>query len=235
MINGRLPLGGILSVAYKPIFYHLWYLYALIGIYLLASLISLRVSPSWSMLAALVVLMFVLNDAGLAPVGSKIALDGKTIIYFLLTVSGAVLGQLLSSLGDSRQTVVSRSAFLLFGLFSISIAVMTQRESLSSGAFVNTFYDYTHPLVIGAAISAFTWLRLARPSRIFVPAIKSISANSLAIYGIHAFILEFVRRLSDVVDAPVPLEILVAFLYVGLSSYLTARLIRRFDSRGYFT
>lgn len=233
--SGQLPLSGILSLPYQPIFYHLWYLYAILGIYLIASVISLRMSSSWFSMTSLLILMFVLNDAGISPVGSKISLDGSSIIYLLLAVSGSVLGRLLPSLEIAYQAHISRLAFLLFGLFSIAIAVMTHHASVKVGTFVNTYYGYTHPLVIGAALSGFTWLHLTSPHKIFAHLLRRISENSLAIYGVHAFILVFARRAANTVDMPAYLEITIVFFFVISVSYLAARLLRVIDRRSYFT
>lgn len=233
--SGRLPLSGILALPYQPIFYHLWYLYALLGIYLIASVMSLRAPASWSLLGSLLILMFVLNDAGMAPRGSKIALDGNSIVYLLLAISGSVLGTLLPTLGSGHKALLSRSAFLLFWLCSITIGVMTHYSSVIAGTFVNTFYGYTHPLVIGAALSGFTWLHLTSPHKLLAPLLRQISENSLAIYGIHAFILVVARRAADIVDVPAYLEITIVFIFVVATSYLVARALRLIDRRGYFT
>lgn len=233
--RGYLPLKSILAMPYQPVFYHLWYLYAVLAIYLVASVVSLRMPASWAMMAALLVLMFGLNGAGLAPQGSRLALSGSSIVYLLLAISGAVLGDLLPTLRDERRTFYACSAFIVFFFCVIATALMTRHASMAAGSFVGTFYNYSHPLVIGAAISGFTCLHLASPPQLLRKIIRSISDNSLAIYGVHAFILVLAQRAANATDAPAAVEMSFVFIFVATSSYLVARLLRQIDRRGYFT
>lgn len=233
--RGYLPLTSILAMPYQPVFYHLWYLYSVLAIYLLASVVSLRMPASWAMMASLLVLMFGLNGAGLAPQGSRLALSGSSIVYLLLAVSGAVLGNLLPTLRDERRTFYAWSAFITFSFCVIATALMTRHASITAGSFVGTFYNYSHPLVIGAAISGFTCLHLASPPQILKKIIRSISDNSLAIYGVHSFILVLAQRAAKATNAPAYLEMVFIFIFVATASYLVARLLRQIDLRGYFT
>jgi surface polysaccharide O-acyltransferase-like enzyme len=233
--RGQFPLTEILALPYQPAFYHLWYLYALLGIYLLASVVTTRTPASWSFLTALIILMFVLNDAGLTPAKSKLAFDGNSIIYLLFAVSGASFGSILASLSNAHKALCLRASFALFCIFGFAIAVMTHQASIAADTFLKTFYGYTHPLVIGAALSGFTCLHLVSPPKRLTQVIRRISENSLAIYGVHAFILEFVRRAASFVEAPTPLKISAVFISVSFTSYLFARLLRLIDRRKYFT
>jgi surface polysaccharide O-acyltransferase-like enzyme len=234
-LGGSFPLGRVLALPYQPAFYHLWYLYALLGIYLLASIITVRLPTSWSMLMALMILMFVLNDAGLAPNSSSVSLDGSSIIYLLLALSGAVLGNLLATINSSDRRVLSWMAFIVFCSSVVGITWSTHNVSTDAGTFVSTFYSYSHPFVIAAALSCFTWLHLARIPRIIAPVIRRISEHSLAIYGVHAFVLEGTRRVASLIETPAALEIAVVFLFVTAASYLVARLLRLIDPKRYFT
>lgn len=235
IFGGTFPMAKLMALPYQPAFYHLWYLYALIGIYLLASIITLRAPVTWATLAMLLVLMVVLNDAGLAPEGSRVALDGKSIIYLLLAISGYVLGHLLPTLDATKKVHASRAALVLYVLCATGSTYMTHQASLAAGAFVPTYFDYTHPLVIGAAFSAFTWLHLFSPPKALSRIIETIANNSLAIYGVHAIILVFARAASRAIDAPAYLEIPATFLSVLAASYVVARALRHIDRDGYFT
>ena len=233
--TGQFPLAKIAALPFQPAYYHLWYLYALIGIYLLGSIITVRPTASLSMLAALCLLMFVINDSGLAPQGSDIALDGASIIYLLFAMSGSVLGQLLSNLDPMQKHWGRRGALVTFWLCVILITVMTHQASAAAGRFISTYYSYTHPLVIAAALSCFTWLRLASPGRVLRPLLRRVAEHSLAIYGVHALALDGLRGLSALADLPAGIEILWSFLIVTLVSYLVARGLRACDPRKLFT
>lgn len=233
--TGHFPLGRVLSMPYQPVFYHLWYLYAVLGIYLAGSVVTIRPAITTNSVVALLILMFVLNGAGLAPKGSDLALEGRSIIYLLLAVSGAVLGQLLPAIGTRHRALVRRFAFVAFWLCVIGIAAMTYQSSAAEDQFVATYYGYTHPLVIGAAFSCFSWLRLAEPAKILMPFMRRVADHSLAIYGIHAIILAVVRKVAEVTDFPAIFEIPTIFMVVLLLSYAIACALRSIDPRKIFT
>jgi surface polysaccharide O-acyltransferase-like enzyme len=231
----RFPLDRIVHILYQPVFYHLWYLYALLGIYLIGSIVNIRPSVSGTSVVVLCILMFILNDAGATPFGSVLALDGQSIIFFLLAVSGAVMGQLLPTLSSKRQALVRRASFIGFWLIIIAIAYLTQGASKAAGQFVKTYYSFSHPLVIGAAFTCFTWLHLAKPPRFIQSALQHISDHSLAIYGVHALVLFALRKITNFTQQPAVVEIVLIFTATFVLSYLIALLLRCGDPRKFFT
>lgn len=233
--KGYLPLNRILAMPYEPVFYHLWYLYALLGIYLIASLVTVRTPASVTAITALCILMLVLNDSGLAPEGSDLALGGNSIIYLLFAFAGFILGNILRTVDPSRTGSLRWASLATFCLSIAAIAYFTHKASLAANQFVGEFYNYTHPLVIIAALSCFSWLRLASPGLRLRAFFQRISTHSLAIYGVHALLLDLLRPIAGTVDHPAGIEMIWMFALVLTGSYLAALILRRADPRQFFT
>lgn len=221
----------------KPVFYHLWFFYAIGLIYLLSPFIQVKQAPARLLLVAATVLGVLANPQlpalnwqkiHLLPINLYISGDA---FYYLLY---ALLGRALGTLDLGRQERNNRRYGLLAGVIflasTLAIAFGTERQSLINQNFAETFYTYCGPLVFISALSLFVF------ARTFLDKVNSrflalISRHSLAIYGLHALIIIAIR--GKHLDFPTHPLLNIAFLYAcGLGGgLLLAILIGKADRR----
>lgn len=215
----------------KPVFYHLWFFYALAVIYLFSPLI--RVPPvSGRYLTLAVVLLAIianpnmpevaLGQAQILPVNLYIV--GDTFYYLLYGIVGRALGVLTLTRGAMR---ISLPVFVASVLL---IALGTWRQTLANENFTQTFYLYANPLVFIAAVSLMAVFK--SPSlNVTLPGVAFISRHSLAIYGFHALIIHFIRTHDLALSAWPVLDIVYVFVCAVLCSALLSLLLQRADIR----
>lgn len=220
------------QILHKPVFYHLWFFYAIGLIYLLSPFIHVKPVSGKMLFAAAAVLGVLANPQLPAVSWHKISLlpvnlyiSGDAFYYVLYALMGRALGCM--ALEKQWQ---GRVAGLVFVASTLLIAVGTQRQSLSNQNFAETFYTYCSPLVFISALSLFIWAKqhLAKRS---LRGLALISRHSLAIYGLHALIIIGIRGRH--LDFPAYPLLNIAFLFVcGLGGgLLLAVLIGKIDRR----
>ncbi|MGD8163859.1 acyltransferase [Pantoea sp. FN0307] len=222
---------SLLHLLQKPVFYHLWFFFAIITIYLFSPLI--QVKPATARYVILMVLVVAVlanpNTAEQAagrfqwlPVNLYISGDS---IYYLLY---ALLGRALGTMQCDRRGVSWLMA-LLFIVCVAGISVGTKKELHVNGAFSDLWYLYCGPLVFIGALSLFVLFKncLNRP----LPGLALISRNSLPIYGFHALFIHFMRtHYLDHKQWPL-LDIALVFTTTLAGSLLLALALRRLDRR----
>ncbi|NDL64676.1 acyltransferase family protein [Enterobacteriales bacterium SAP-6] len=228
-INATQALEGVLQ---KPIFYHLWFFYAVIVIYLLSPLIEIK-PVSAGYLAIIILLLAVLanpntvafNHGRITLLPVNLFISGDTFYYFLYAVLGRAVGIL--NLPGKKIPAIAAAIFILA---VVLVAVGTKRQMIINGDFADTYYLYCGPLVFIGAISLFVFFKQAFGHRSF-PLLRLISRYSLAIYGFHAFIIHFIRTHGLDFKTLPPLDIIYVFMLTLLLSLLLAAGVRRIDAR----
>ena len=221
-------LRGILQ---KPVFYHLWFFYAIAVIYLLSPLISVKRVSRRYLAVALVVLAAIANpntdklafgNAHLLPV--NLYIYGDTFYYLLYALAGRAIGMM-----EARGRAVGWLAALGFALCVALIARGTKHQLFINGNFADTYYIYSGPLVFMAAVALLVWVKHCLPQPIGW--LSVFSRHSLAIYGFHALIVNVMRsRHLDFTGHPL-LDIFWVFgVALGLSLLLSVGL-QRLDTR----
>lgn len=213
----------------KPVFYHLWFFYAIIVIYLLSPLITVKPVAAGYLAAVVVILGVIANPnmvslswqgVHLLPVNLYVV--GDTFYYVLYALMGRAIGML-----DTQRRGVSGGAALLFIACVSAIALSTHHQTLLNGNFADTFYVYCGPLVFVAALSLFVWCKNCLTSSL--PGLRLIAENSLAIYGFHAVIINFIRgHKLDFTGWPI-LDIGYVFMSALLLSLLLSMGLHRLD------
>ncbi|CAI0912583.1 acyltransferase [Serratia ficaria] len=221
-------LRGILL---KPVFYHLWFFYAIAVIYLLSPLISVKPVSRRYLAAVLAILAVVAN-----PNTDKLAFDnvhllpvnlyiyGDTFYYLLYALAGRAIGMM-----DTGRRGVGWLAALGFALSVALIARGTKSQLFINGNFADTYYIYCGPLVFVAAVSLLVWVKNCLPEPIGW--LSLFSRHSLAVYGFHAIIVNFMRSRHLELTAYPLLDIFWVFgVALALSLLLSAGL-QRLDTR----
>ncbi len=215
------------SLLWRPSYYHLWFIYVLLGIYLYMPIIRkvIKIYDD-SILIYYVFVWFLV--ASVLFFSDKFG-DMSIPIYFR-PFSGylgyLVLGYLLSKRDYQKRHGIC--AFLIFIIFTFLTAYGTYLLTVNNeGIFVGYLYGYLTPNVILASISSFILIKyLVHVTRLahkafLVVLIKSISDCSFGIYFLHTVFLRLLQAgdlgftLSAFISHPmysVPLTAIITFV-----------------------
>jgi surface polysaccharide O-acyltransferase-like enzyme len=216
----------------KPVFYHLWFFYAIGLIYLLSPFIAIKKSPPQAVLL-LAILLGVLANPQLPALGWQgfhllpfnLYISGDAFYYLLYALMGRALGTL-----ERGKNGYGWAAGLIYLASSALIALATYHQSENNHNFAGTFYSYCGPLVFISAIALFIGAKQlldSHSSRL----LAAISRHSLAIYGFHALIIIGLR--GQHLDFPQFPLLNVGYLFIcGFGGgLLLAMLLARLDRR----
>lgn len=230
--SAQLSFYSLYSMVLTPVYYHLWFLYAIIGLYLFVPILRVIVCHApesylkyyvalWFLAAALIPL-----SEWLTGLSSRIDLRGVSGMSGYLVV-GYLFSRRLVSVG------VMRGAVVLFVTSTFFAAIVTYFLTVKNdGKFVGYFYGYLTPNVILASCSAFVVIKYAVTRFDFfrhpavLAAVSSLSSTSFGVYLIHAMYLYLLAegRLGvDILDLDlgeiftVPLTVILVFAVSHLS------------------
>ncbi|MYN13307.1 acyltransferase family protein [Pusillimonas sp. TS35] len=193
--------GWLRAVANGPVTFHLWYLYAIVGIYLFVPFLrkiwhatgpaekkiylGLWVAVScWPTVRTLLGIETDLLEVYGA--GNFFGLAG----YLFL---GAYVYECFQRQGDKRRYVLVNAG--LFAVFAVLTMLATYAYSLREGAPDPLFYDYLSPFVLASSVCAFNVLYgLGSKSVSLAVPLRRASACTLGVYCIHIFVLQ---RMDD--------------------------------------
>jgi surface polysaccharide O-acyltransferase-like enzyme len=217
--------------------YHLWFLYYLLGIYLIVPLLRLMVQAAedrqilWYFIG-----LWLIFQPGLTMAkqfwGFKINLSAPMATGF---TGFFILGYLLGSWVLSRSTIIlSAVAFFLGALGTIIGTYLMTRDA---GQFDGFFYDLVSLPVIVASAGAFLWLRWMAEAKVFASPkvhdfLRLLASTTFGIYLIHVLIIEIFRgwipgfRLDSFIGNPVWSIPLVSST-VFVLSFLIVRVLQK--------
>ncbi|WP_312310608.1 acyltransferase [Atlantibacter sp.] len=228
-ISPRLSLMNLLQ---KPVFYHLWFFFAIIVVYLLSPLISVKKVGIPVIFGLLLVVGVIANPNTMAqsvhgfkwlPV--NLYINGDTFYYVLYGLLGRAIGMMETQ--GRRYTLTAALAFVACVTL---ISLGTRSELARQGNFSDTFYLYCGPLVFIAAISLFVTVKNTLHQRP-LPGLALISRHSLGIYGFHALFIHALRtRHIEMTHWPV-LDIAWIFSATLAGSLALSMLLQRIDTR----
>ena len=218
----------------KPVFYHLWFFFAIVVIYLVSPLIQVRQVKPMMLLVLMAVTGIIANPntvsqkiGGVEWLPVNLYINGDTFYYVLYGVLGRAIGTL--------KTQRRRLTWLCAALFAGAVLVIsrgTHHELLARGNFADTWYLYCGPMVFIAAASLLVVVKNTLDKRP-VPGLSLIARHSLAIYGFHAFILHALRTRGLELKAWPLLDIAWIFGATLTLSLLLSMGLQRIDRRRY--
>lgn len=183
-----------LQIMKGPTGHHLWYLYALLGVY--AAIPFLRKIYLYTNLSErfAFVLLWMGASAWQLMEDHGSSTSELLNVYQLSSFSGLLgyvfLGALVVDLLPRLQARLHWFA-LLFIVSTVLTAVGTYALSVSAPSPDSILYSYLSPLVVLAAISLFVLLSKVGHAFTQRPQwLQQLGAASLGIYGIHVFVLE---------------------------------------------
>lgn len=225
--NSReLTLSTFLDGLQSPVYYHLWFVFVIIGLYIATPFIRLMVAAGrQEILWFYVAVWFVVVSAlpALAQAGVTIEIG----VALISTHSGYyIFGYLLSTITVSRSTALL--AIVVY-LFSVSVTALGAAwiHPVGEAVFFEPIYLRTSPNVVAMAVAAIIVLRyvgeqlessLSRRARSAVAVLASLM---FGVYLAHVMVLEFLAdghlgfAVSGEMVSPVvgiPLTAIVAFV-----------------------
>lgn len=221
------------------IYYHLWFFYIIPIIYLLSYLVTIRVGEGHYVMVVFVVLFLIANTQTSVLIGffdynyrPRFTLDGDVTYYILFAIFGAILGN--QRVFEYKQLFCFCIAIYLFS--SLSIGYGTYVLTTNSGNLNLSLYSYSSPLVSIGSLSTFILVKeFYKKLDFFRRPLLFISKNSLAIYGIHALVLDAITA-SGYRDFKHPfMDISITFILTLMISAFFAAFIKYVDKKGLVT
>lgn len=219
---------------------HLWFLYAILPIYLALPIIQAltqRVAASpvltgW--LAGLLLLSvageYVLSFTPLkTKYGIPLASGGRYFAFFFL---GYVLFQ-----NRDRIRLRPRTLWALFAGASLACALLTGIATRLEGVHNEHFFEYRNPLIFVSSAAVFLLASRAPLARLGAGGtrlINHIAANSLGIYLFHAVFLNLLNRELTMTVLPAALGIPLYTLAIFLATDACVTGLRRVKGVRYF-
>ncbi|WP_434661160.1 acyltransferase [Klebsiella sp. MISC125] len=228
-INVELSLKNVLQ---KPVFYHLWFFFAITVIYLLSPLIQVK-QVSGKMLLALMLVIGIMANPNMVAVKAggiewlpvNLYISGDAFYYVLY----GILGRAIGMMDTDRKWLTPLCATLFLATVWV-ISRGTLYELRWRGDFGDTWYLYCGPAVFICAITLLTLAKNTLNTR-QIPLIAPIARHSLGIYGFHALIIHALRASGLELTRWPLLDIVWIFSAALLGSLLLSTLVQRFDSR----
>lgn len=224
----------------EPSFYHLWFFYPMIGIYIFSNFIYLEKLNTKHIVICIFVIFLLLNprlnDLSLVMTGINISnlfmIDGEFIYYFLYAITGSVIGR------EFLYNKIKINSYLLISIIILSSSLTSYFNSISY-QFGNekkfSFYDFNSPLIFICSLSFFILIVSLNFSKKQFKLVSFISDNSLSIYGIHAFIISTIKRIIDYKSYNPIIFIPIIFTLVLFLSLFFSLLIRKVDKKRLFS
>jgi surface polysaccharide O-acyltransferase-like enzyme len=201
ILNKKLEFNDIIDYFLnKKASFHLWFVYSLISVYLIAPLIKeslIKNNKIGYYFIFISFLIFFFKHIITFTLGYKLGIDTQ---YFHYPLFYFILGYQISTIDFKKVKYIQLYALLLF-IISTTISVyFVQKYSIESGKnkpFGN-FYNSTHPLIIIASSSIFIFfknlnIQLTTKS-ILYKIIESLSKYSYGIFLCHILIRTCIYR-----------------------------------------
>lgn len=176
-----------------PVMYHLWFVYMIIGVYLILPIL-------WSISSALI------DDKKLAIYFFILwfSINSITIYYPInliqqLKLSGLlgwpgyfILGYYLSG-SEWLLSISARLNILVFFLASLCTFCLSWHFNALSPSPIETAYEYFSPNVLIASCAAFLWIRQIKVHNSIVKPLEYFSGTVFPIYFMHLLIIEILK------------------------------------------
>ena len=216
----------------KPVFYHLWFFFAIIVIYLVSPLIEVKAISGKMLLALMVVIGLAANPNtvslsthGIEWLPINLYINGDTFYYVIYGLLGRAIGMM-----ETDKKSLTWCCGLLFASAVWIISRGTLHELQWRGNFADTWYVYCGPMVFICAASLLTLVKNTLNARV-LPGLGFISKHSLGIYGFHALIIYTLRTSGLELKRWPALDILWIFTATLAGSLVLSMMLQRVDTR----
>ncbi len=170
-----------------PVYYHLWFLYSIIAVYLFIPMLRYYAINATNHVK-LLILAFWFFSQSIQPFAAIIGWNLYTGIDlgFVSRFFGFVLlGEYLVS---NRYMLKKQALLVVFFISTLLTIILTYKISQQTGVANEAWFQYHSPLVITAAIALFL---LCMNARVKLPAIlEPVSTYSFGIYFVHIIVMQ---------------------------------------------
>jgi surface polysaccharide O-acyltransferase-like enzyme len=189
-----------LTILKQPAYYHLWFVYVLLAIYLFVPVLRVFVHAADETTIryfALIWFIFgpLLDFIEQRYLNFKISID---LGFFTEYIGYFYLGYVIGRFQFSRK--VSIFAGLTYAALALYTMFITARLSAISGSYFDFFHNYLRLNMVIMTVCAFIWLKYlgenlgARFGEKAEKVMRHLSASTFGIYLIHVMILTFITR-----------------------------------------
>jgi surface polysaccharide O-acyltransferase-like enzyme len=213
---------NLLSMLSKPPMYHLWFVYMIIGIYILLPMLQAifdMVRDRRDMQAYLLVIWFVVTCV---PTYWPIPLLALLQQSSLLGYGGYfIIGGVIAS--SNRNQVATLAWFLIYA-FGVAVTfLLTLHFSEQANAAVETAYTYFSPNVAVTAIAAFVLFTRARVSDHIAKYLQWAGDKTFLVFFMHVAFIKPVSAAISIINLPMFASILlIAFFTFAISLVIAA-------------
>ncbi|MBP3627321.1 MAG: acyltransferase family protein [Clostridia bacterium] len=229
---------NLLDLLFKPARGHLWFMYALIGLYIALPFIKCMVDNMTLKEDILFLVLWLILIGGVSFlnifINSKIAYPIPIIngCYYLgYFVLGHIIYKHREKFNFKKYNVFYIIAFILCFVVVISLTLFS---SMKENKYVGSFYIYRSVFYILASSACFILIYFNCKNR-ESKNLKKIAANSFSIYLMHGIALDIVmkyipyRNINSLVGIPV--FSFIVFIITQLGVYLASKLIAKFRKK----
>lgn len=208
---------SISELLIRPASAHLWYLYAITGLYLFAPFISKIYNNSSSNERIVFLVIWFMTTSVIPMLNSCFGVFFSPGLFQLTTIFGYIgfffIGAWIKDHPSRKDRLTAFTAFALYVLLSVLTMYLTRKFSIESGKPTGVFYSYISPYVILAAASLFYCFTSLEFSGKFTEAMANGFAKfSLGVYCIHPIFIWPLAKYLRVGGDVQPTEI-----YIGLT------------------
>lgn len=179
------------------IYYHLWYFYALVGIYLLIPMFNVFVNHASRTLVGYIVGLWILFYGGLRYYSFIVSNEFYSFFPLSEYIGMILIGYYFGKYDHNFKTRIV--IYICGGIGAIATILRTNSLTFDQGAFSGYAYSYSSPNVIAMSIALFVFVKYAigrlqeKPN--FAPGktVKLIASTSFGVYLIHPIILDKLR------------------------------------------
>ncbi len=216
----------------RPEYFHLWFLYTIIGIYLILPILKIFIKYASQNMQIYFILLWVLSVSIIPFINYFTGLHIRSYMPMMSGYIGyLVLGYQLSKIKITRKIFYTAILFII--LSTIGIAFGTYYLSEKAGKYIGFFYGNFGVFTLIQAISYFIVLKyigeniLSKSIKVS-QGIVAISITSLGIYLIHPIYMFILRKIGITVLTSTPLVMVPIFaLLTFILSFITIFLLQK--------
>ncbi|MFB4167196.1 acyltransferase [Virgibacillus sp. JSM 102003] len=174
--------------------FHLWFLYMIVGLYLITPLIRVLTAHSdWKLIEYYLIVWFITSSLFTLSNHFLSVNVGIQLQYFSGYLGYFLLGYYLHNIELTKRL---RKIIYAGGLFGVIVTIIgTYLETEYSGNFAPYFYEYLSPNNVLASIAIFVsvknidWDSIFKKKGIFMKSMTALSISSFGVYLIHPLVM----------------------------------------------
>jgi len=213
------------QMAFGPVYYHLWFVYAIIILYLLNPILKKWLSRiSMRTISFLVIAYFVLISInnivnmkfGIGFNTSGLAISVGYFVYGSLFIGYYLLGYLLGQIKRVNMTLLNSIGLTSLVITIVGTYILTANND---GIFNAFFYHYLNFNTVVVSVWIFLFFKVSNPKNNVL--IKNISKYSFGIYLVHVFIIDFLNKfdfnvmfISPIIGIPLFTILIIVLSYI---------------------